>query len=65
MVVEPRCHIVGGYKSSPYGQATTETECWNGSAWSQERFSNTNTCHYLGWYAGVTNDHVGGDSNTV
>ena len=51
-------HIVGGYKSSPYGQATTETECWNGSAWSQE--ANTNTCHYLGFYAGVTNDaHVG------
>ena len=51
-------HIVGGYLSSPYGQATTETECWNGSAWSQE--ANTNTCHYLGFYAGITNDaHVG------
>jgi len=51
-------HIVGGYKSSPYGQATTETECWNGSAWSQE--ANTNICHYLGFYAGITNDaHVG------
>ena len=51
-------HIVGGYKLSPYGQATTETECWNGSAWSQE--ANTNTCHYLGFYAGITNDaHVG------
>ena len=49
-------HIVGGLTLSPYGQATTETECWNGSTWSQE--ASTNTCHYLGFYAGITNDAI-------
>ena len=51
-------HIVGGYCNFPNYATTTKTECWNGSAWSQE--ANTNTCHYLGFYAGITNDaHVG------
>ena len=51
-------HIVGGYCNFPNYATTTKTECWNGSAWSQE--ADTNTAHFNGFYAGITNDaHVG------
>ena len=35
-------HIVGGYCKFPYA-TTTKTECWNGSAWSQEADTTTVT----------------------